>query len=463
MATSSPRAVLPPKTIEMPTSPRQHYVSAASPEATSPSRVPRISLNPRPVLKDVKNILPSTSQVPSLSRRQPTRWVSKQPETQLRPSSMLRHSSSPTSTSLFSHPLITRRAPPTSPLAIPKREDASKPSTATIYGHVRSRHKMVPMVSPHARIVSETPPFISSPVKNPQPLTARSLPASSSLVDSMSFDLLKDPIFDGYYGPSASLDSLATVRCLSDDRRQVYEKSCPTRYRSVHPSRTSSRHDGISKSTPQANYIRSPICPIRAGPLLPPAPERPSKQSRHCPALTFPEAWRLPTESPPLSAGTIQVKLPSTNMLMKDDAVGFPVDMLDMLNTLETLATKVKTLEMPERVPKAKGNGCVRENDTRKINIEHRDMPTDNGLPVDKVPLMFNRLEKGKWRCIKPDLQGCTDKAFSISASGSNRPHLKLPNSQGWNMHGYIYNPYVRSELRIRLLELTEHCFTERT
>jgi hypothetical protein len=104
-------------------------------------------------------------------------------------------------------------------------------------------------------------------------------------------------------------------------------------------------------------------------------------------------------------------------MLMKDDAIGFPVDMLDMLNTLETLATKVKTLEMPERVLKPKSNGCVRENDTREIVMECRDMPTANGLAVDRVPLTFNRLEKGKWRSIRPDLQGCTDKALSISVS----------------------------------------------
>ena len=423
MATS-PRVVLLPRTIEIPASPRQivlsqtprqHYVSAAYPEETSPSRVPRISLNPRPVFKDVKNILPSTSQVPSMSRRPPTRWVSKQPETQLRPpSSKLRHSSSPTSTTSLVQPLTTRRASPTSPLAIPKREDASKLSTATIYGHVRSRHKMVPMVYPHLRIVSETPPPISSPTKNRQPPAARSLPASSSLIDSRSFDLLKDSIF--YHGPSASLDSLATVGCLSDDRRQVYDKSRPTRDRGVYPSRTSSRHDGISKSTPQANYIRSPISPISPGLLLPPAPERPSKQPRRCPALTSPEAWRLPTESPPRSAGKIQDKFPSTSLLMKDDAVGFPVDMLDMLDTLEALATKVKILEMPERV-QAKGNGCVRANDTREITMEYRDIPTDNGLAVDKVPLMFNRLEKGKWRCVRSDLQNCTDKGFSISVS----------------------------------------------
>jgi hypothetical protein len=427
MVTSSARAVLPPRTIEKPASPRhimlsqtihQHHVSAARPGETSgPSRVPRISLNPRPVFKDVRNILPLTPQVPGLSRRPPTRWISKQPEAQLRPPSLkLRHPSSPTSATSFSQPLTTRRAPPNPPL-ISKREDASKPSPVTIYGHVRARHKMVSVISPHARIVSTVPPFTSSSTKSCQPPAARSLPASSSLVDSRSFDLLKDSIFDGYYRLSVSLDSLTTVRCLSDDRQEVYEKS-RARYRSVHHSHIFSRHDGTSKSAPQTNYTRSPISPIRAGPSLPPAPEHPSKQPRHYPALTSPEACRLPvTQFSPLLAGRTQNKLPSISMLMKDDAIGFPADMLNMLNTLETLATKVKTLEMPERVPKPKGNGCVRENDTREIIMEYRDMPTNNGLAVDKVPLMFNRLEKGKWRSIGPDLQGYADNVFSISVS----------------------------------------------
>jgi len=206
---------------------------------------------------------------------------------------------------------------------------------------------------------------------------------------------------DGYYQPSASFDSLATVRCLSDDRRQLYEDCRSTEYRSVHPSQASSRNDGVPKSAPQTNCIRFPI---RAGLVFAPAPEHPSKQPHLRPTLTSPEPYL-----PPLLAGRTQDKFPPTNMRIKDEVIGFPLEMLDILNTLEMLASKVKTLEMPGR----KGYGGVSKQDTGEKIEEHKAMPTTNFLPVATVPSSFHKLEKGKWRSIEPDVQDPTSQASS--------------------------------------------------
>jgi hypothetical protein len=109
-------------------------------------------------------------------------------------------------------------------------------------------------------------------------------------------------------------------------------------------------------------------------------------------------------------------------MLTKDEAVGFPVDMLHMLGSLETLASKVKTLEMSNTVPQS--GRCyssvgLRKQGTEERSNEYEYMILNDTSSVDTIPSMFSELEKGKWRAIEPDVPDNINREFVASSVSS--------------------------------------------
>jgi hypothetical protein len=374
-----------------------HQFQAASAPVTHPdklaiSRVPRVLRDPRVVFKDIQNI-PPASEVLCYNIRPPARSMPNHPKTQSKPplaNLVFTPSPSPTASS---SPLTACLAPAGSGLIIARRGDSSTPG-AFIHGHVRSRHEMVP--PPVHAILPAIPPFkpssIEAPTSTPAPCS-RNFPLFSSVVHPEPFDLLKESILNEYYRPSASSDSLTTLQLASDNWR-------PPESQNMYPF---SRRDKIASFAFQSSPIK---LPVGAGPALLPASACPSKKPCHYAALMSAEVGRIPSSKlPTFLVGTCQDKR-HTNTLMKDEADGFSVDMLNILSSLETLALKVKTLDLESNVPKSKSDGSVSSYAIQKQGTGERSVKSiPNSLTVYTVPSPLSKLEKGKGRITGPVVQ----------------------------------------------------------
>ena len=331
------------------------------------SRVPRVLRDPRVVFKDIQNI-PPASEGSCYNIRPPARSMSNHPKTQSKPPpAKLGFTPSPSPTA-SSSPLTACPAPASLGLIIAERRDPSTPG-AFIHGHVRSRHEMVP--PPVRAVLPAIPPFRLSSTKaltsTPAPCP-RNIPLFSGVFHPEPFDLSNESILDQYYRPSASSDSLTTLRLASDNRR-------PPGSQNMYPF---SRLDSIASSASQSSLIK---LPVGARTALLPAPARPSK---------------LPT----FLVGTCQDKR-HTNTPTKDEADGFSAEMLNTLSSLETLARKVKTLDMECNVPKSKSNRSV----SRERSMKYENMSIHTSSSVHSVLSPLSKLEKGKGRITGPVIQ----------------------------------------------------------
>jgi hypothetical protein len=303
------------------------------------------------------------------------------------------------------------------PLVIAKiREDVPKSGIINSRRHVRFRHRMAPAGGMPLPVI---PPFRASSMKKlrrPALMLdpcSQSLPSSSSLVDTESFDQLKESIFSDYYRPSASSDSLATIQRVSDDQGQIYGEPQRIDYRRMQPS---SRCAGVTISALQATRIRSAI-------FTQPAVVLPVEQTSTPPnpPLMASAIYRFPvTQMSTQLAGGSKEKDQPTSILTRGENIGFPMDMLDILSGLETLAGKVKTLEVPRGVKPKCGEqrlGLPRQIIEEGINGRNK-----------AVGSAWNKLEKGKWRVTEPDVRDHPNQVSEISVVILFPPYLTALN-----------------------------------
>jgi hypothetical protein len=358
-------------------------------EAKSLPQLPRFHEVPRPILGDIRNTLPSASMVPDQKLR-PSARVDRLPKTPRKPTPPSCPPSSLRAT-LYPQPLTICTAPVTSPLVI-RREDP-KTSAPTVREHVRSRHRtsssyiVIPQIAPRNQSYS------------------RGFPSSLIFVDCVSFALLKNSEFPENYELSASSASLATPRYVSGSRRYGHGESRTEDHQSV----PAFQHAKVATSIPLATPIESPI--VRE-------PALPRRQPLKSSGLD-----RLPSTK--LHSSPCHDRSPSTRQRTKDDAIGFPVDMLAMLNSLDTLANLVKTLKMPSRQLRPKIHRRAHRQDAGERYPEHTDLLTSKFPPIGGVPLRFNKLEKGKWRATADLCHNANEKS-PISSVNTLRPSLLL-------------------------------------
>ena len=301
---------------------------------------------------------------------------------------------SPTSTTVSQQSVIAFSAPPTSPAKRAKVEEIiSKPGIAAGRGHVRFRHRMTTFNG--IMFLPAIPLFEASPMTASQSLAfprSRGLPQASSIVGSESVDRLKESIFSACHGPSSSSDSLAIIR--RDDGDQAPGKSRPVNYRDVHSSPAFSRRGIIPSSAPQTNHV-SPVHVRVAQEHLP----EHSSMLLDRPTLASPPVSAMQLHNP-VSGRSKDKYQPS--MLTGEQTIGFPTDMLNMLGSLETIASKVKTLDVPNDMLKPE---CARDWDhnvqspiTGQRIHEHGDMQANDLASING---RWNTFEKGKWRATR--------------------------------------------------------------
>lgn len=233
-------------------------------------------------------------------------------------STALNHPNDPTQHSVgqppqfVSHPdTYNLSSLPTKPLVIVKKEQV-KPNPTINFCAATQDYSLTP-----AKASNLSPPIqslrIMCHVKQPS--------ESAALVDSESFLLLKDSIFDGYYRPSGSSESLSPhsvnpCAVSIHETTRVFHDLCDR-----HALSSSARNGTAASKTP----------PIR----FPPAVYASPNDTNHLPGPSHPVS-HLSTHQPIASITIIR---------MKEDDTGLPDDMLAILDELETLAVKVNMMD----------------------------------------------------------------------------------------------------------------------
>jgi len=118
-------------------------------------------------------------------------------------------------------------------------------------------------------------------------------------------------------------------------------------------------------------------------------------------------------------AGGSKEKDQPTSILTRGENIGFPMDMLDILSGLETLAGMVKTLEVPGGVKPKCGEQIL------SLPRQIIEEGINRNLSVGSA---WNRLEKGKWRVTEPDVRGRPNQVSEISAVILYPPYLTALN-----------------------------------
>lgn len=237
------------------------------------------------------------------------------------------------------------------------------------------------------RIKASTEHIFRAPFWVPeQPLSAQSH-CSQSPPPQYSLDIDSEP-FNPLKGSSASSNSLEVLQGNLVDKRST--KGAYYSVRDTLETKVDHRNTYLDslRCDKTALVTNNVHFPINALPTITSSPDPVLQKLCRRPALTRPAGYDSSRKLSGLAASRCNEGTMIPVLIQAGHPGGLPTDMLDTLNNLETLASRVKTLEQPcDVIPQN-----IEDILSRKGIREERPWDVSDVIPA------WNRLEKEKWR-----------------------------------------------------------------